>query len=83
MYKDTTSVVTFPTGQFVTVGAHDVIVTMFVENTVDIVLVVILLLDVYVFRGKSRTGGAELKPVLFPVLFAEGTARTELRDEAT
>jgi hypothetical protein len=31
VYSDTTSVVTLPTGQFVTVGAHDVMVTIFVE----------------------------------------------------
>ncbi len=31
VYIDTISVVTLPTGQFLTVGAHDVIVMMFVE----------------------------------------------------
>lgn len=48
VYSDTVSVVTWPTGQFVTVGAHDVIVTMFVEYTVDKKEVVISELKVYV-----------------------------------
>lgn len=40
--------VTWPTGQFVTVGAQDVMVTIFVEYTVDNVDVVISLLTLYV-----------------------------------
>lgn len=83
VYKETTSVVTFPVGQSVTVGAHDVTVTIFVENTVDRVVVVILLLDVYELGGKSRIGLVGLKPVLFLVLFADGIARVELKEEAT
>ena len=46
VYKETTSVVTCPVGQFVTVGAHDVIVTILVEYTVDSVLVITLLLAI-------------------------------------
>ena len=83
VYNETTSVVTCPFGQFVTSGAHDVMVAMLVEYTVDRVLVVTLLLAVYVFGGNSRTGVAELNPVLFPVEFAEGNAKLELKDEAT
>lgn len=47
VYRETTSVVTFPVGQFVTVGAHDVTVMILVEYTVDRVDVMIRLLSLY------------------------------------
>lgn len=47
VYRETTSVVTLPTGQFVTVGAHDVTVMILVEYTVDNVDVMTRLLSLY------------------------------------
>ncbi len=80
MYNDTTSVVSWPVGQLVTVGAHDVTVMMFVEYTVDNVEVTIRLLVLYDV-GNSRIGGMENIPVLLEVLFAEGVAMIELSED--